>query len=694
MRKRRKRTLACYLTAALLFLSTLFYFSTFLEVSYFVHAHTRASSILGSIRTLNRFSVDLHSGIGTQRITNLSQKCEVLQVAIVCAGYESSFRSVTLVKSLLYHRRQAIKMHFVVDDVAAQILPTLFDTWQLPSVEVLFYNSTSFINRVSWIPNRHYSREYGLLKLILTDIFPDSIKKVAVLDTDVLFVEDIARLWEFWSEMNSAQALAVVENLSDWYMINASSSRKPWPAWKRGFNTGVMLMDLEKLRNMNWTFLWEEITAENLKDFGATQLADQDIINAVISRKPGIVYKLPCEWNLQMGYQSRQNLCPARISELKVVHWNSPKKTRTQNPYAIFFRRHFQTFTQMDGNLLRTEMLRCSTELKSSELHSVYDYEDNDDGCGELRHARNIKYRTQLFIRRYAHQVDDIDVTLSTQLSMDRFVLFESLLNYWSGPISAAIYLSDSELAQLMQYLADTKVFYDRSDIAIHAVFKEGVHFPINYLRNVALNATRTPFVFLADVDFLPMPGLYELIRERLSSNSPLSGKAFVIPAFESKGYRNPIVPASKAELLVLLDTGRIQIFRQDIWTQGHAATDYDRWRTTDTEYSVAWRTDYEPYVVVARNETPPYDNRFVGFGWNKVSHIMSLNAAGFDFIVLPGVFIVHQPHSASFEIAKYRSSPIYRRCLKALKGEFVRDLLRWNGNQRSNRSDERSAFL
>lgn len=54
-------------------------------------------------------------------------------MAIVCAGYESSFRSVTLVKSLLYHRRHAITMHFVVDDVAAQILPTLFDTWQLPS---------------------------------------------------------------------------------------------------------------------------------------------------------------------------------------------------------------------------------------------------------------------------------------------------------------------------------------------------------------------------------------------------------------------------------------------------------------------------------------------------------------------------------------------------------------------------------
>uniref|UniRef100_F1KY88 Glycosyltransferase-like protein n=2 Tax=Ascaris suum TaxID=6253 RepID=F1KY88_ASCSU len=690
MRKKRKRTLACYVAIALLFLSVLFYFSAFVEVSYFVRVHAKAS-LLENIKILNRLNADTSDGLGLQAITEWPQECEVLQVAIVCAGYESSFRSVTLVKSLLYHRRHAITMHFVVDDVAAQILPTLFDTWQLPSVNVIFYNSSLFINRVSWIPNRHYSREYGLLKLALTDIFPENLKKVVVLDTDLLFVEDIARLWAFWSQMNSAQALAVVENLSDWYIVNASSNRKPWPAWNRGFNTGVMLMDLEKLRTMNWTLLWKEVAADNLKEFGATQLADQDIINAVISRKPEIVYKLPCEWNLQMGYQSRQNLCPARISDLKIVHWNSPKKTRTRNPYAVFFRRHFQTFTQMDGNLLRTEMLRCSNELRSSELRSVYEYEESDDGCGDLRHARNIKYRIQLFIRRYAHQSDDADVTLTTQLSMDRFVLFESLLAFWTGPVSAAIYLSDSELTQLMQYLADTKVFRNRTDIALHAVFKEGVHFPINYLRNVALNATNTPFVFLADVDFLPMPGLYELIRKRLSSGLPLKGKAFVVPAFESKGYRSSVVPASKAELLVMLDTGQVQIFRQDVWIQGHASTDYDRWRTTQTEYSVAWRTDYEPYVVVARNETPPYDNRFVGFGWNKVSHIMSLNAAGFDFIVLPDVFIVHQPHSASFEIAKYRSSSVYRRCLKSLKGEFVRDLVRANMKQRSTRGEEQS---
>ncbi len=34
-------------------------------------------------------------------------------------------------------------------------------------------------------------------------------------------------------------------------------------------------------------------------------------------------------------------------------------------------------------------------------------------------------------------------------------------------------------------------------------------------------------------------------------------------------------------------------------------------------------------------------DERFTGFGWNKVSHIMELSRAKYKFIVLPDVYIV-----------------------------------------------------
>lgn len=77
--------------------------------------------------------------------------------------------------------------------------------------------------------------------------------------------------------------------------------------------------------------------------------------------------------------------------------------------------------------------------------------------------------------------------------------------------------------------------------------------------------------------------------------------------------------------------------------------------------FQVLWEPDYEPYVVV-RKDIPEYDTRFVGFGWNKVSHIMELEAQGYDFIVLPNAFIIHMPHAPSFDIAKFRGSSQYRR--------------------------------
>ena len=39
---------------------------------------------------------------------------------------------------------------------------------------------------------------------------------------------------------------------------------------------------------------------------------------------------------------------------------------------------------------------------------------------------------------------------------------------------------------------------------------------PINYLRNVAVNNSRTPFTFYVDVDLVPNPALYDSLRRRL----------------------------------------------------------------------------------------------------------------------------------------------------------------------------------
>ncbi|XP_071384806.1 xylosyl- and glucuronyltransferase LARGE2s-like, partial [Centroberyx affinis] len=69
------------------------------------------------------------------------QKCELIHVACVCAGHNASRDVVTLVKSILFHRRNPLHFHFITDTVANRILSSLFQSWMVPSVQVSFYDA-------------------------------------------------------------------------------------------------------------------------------------------------------------------------------------------------------------------------------------------------------------------------------------------------------------------------------------------------------------------------------------------------------------------------------------------------------------------------------------------------------------------------------------------------------------------------
>ena len=51
-------------------------------------------------------------------------------------------------------------------------------------------------------------------------------------------------------------------------------------------------------------------------------------------------------------------------------------------------------------------------------------------------------------------------------------------------------------------------------------------------------------------------------------------------------------------------------------------------------------------YLLIKKTPTLPlYDERFVGYGWNKVQWIENLRMAGYNFYVFEHGFIIHCPH-------------------------------------------------
>lgn len=58
---------------------------------------------------------------------------QVIHVAVVCAGHSASRQVVTLIKSILFHRRNPLHFHFISDGIAEKILTYLFQTWAIPA---------------------------------------------------------------------------------------------------------------------------------------------------------------------------------------------------------------------------------------------------------------------------------------------------------------------------------------------------------------------------------------------------------------------------------------------------------------------------------------------------------------------------------------------------------------------------------
>ena len=111
------------------------------------------------------------------------------------------------------------------------------------------------------------------------------------------------------------------------------------------------------------------------------------------------------------------------------------------------------------------------------------------------------------------------------------------------------------------------------------------------------------------------------------------------------------------------IQNGTAEGFHLSHFPQGHGPTRYDKyWETNDLLandgpesvwkylYEIEYENNFEPYVVIAATDVPLYDERFCGYGLNKVSHLKSiaksLKYTGFS--VLPGVFLVAPFHERS----------------------------------------------
>lgn len=301
-------------------------------------------------------------------------------------------------------------------------------------------------------------------------------------------------------------------------------------------------------------------------------------------------------------------------------------------------------------------------------------------------------------------------VAIVTQLSLDRLGRLHYLCNSWgngydncSGHVVAAILDEDRTIECLsnndntsgkkqIEALEEMVALIPNCSLETILVGKSlqySSSYPINALRNIALQACTTEFVFLLDVDCIPSnDALYNMIgtAERLSSLRKMcteEAAAIVVPCFEpSSSYiEAPISPTfscSDALKKVCFScagspNSGLQPFMGDRFNRGHRATDFTRlaniWneRLSSTDnaahtprfYPITFEEGFEPYVIVNRLYAPLYDEALTGYGRNKALHLYHLHRMGFSFLVCADACLVHLPHPATVDRGRLLGAPV-----------------------------------
>ena len=311
-------------------------------------------------------------------------------------------------------------------------------------------------------------------------------------------------------------------------------------------------------------------------------------------------------------------------------------------------------------------------------------------------HVRQI-WKSQK-MRRYS------DVALVTHLSIDMLSKLEYQCEHWSSRVAAAIYVKlpyeeepvgNPFTEEVNQTLADAEeevnAFFTRVQelpctmdvlLAYEEYHSADVYFqlyPINALRNRALQLADAEHVLVTDVDVVPntdlshdlhIISLYETLS-RVTENR----QVIILPAITVTGSEeDPLTTARWANrslegverVQAMYEKGKIKQFETIRSPQAQWDTDLERWFNSTRPYRLTdIHPEYEPYYLAKKATLPWYDERFRGLKINRALHTWHLYQSGFMFVVTPRAYVVHVPHVKGLTWLETRRRGHYKKMMR-----------------------------
>ncbi len=395
---------------------------------------------------------------------------------------------------------------------------------------------------------------------------------------------------------------------------------------------------------------------------GAWFRVSADLLNATAVGESSLdALAMIASWRWDDGSVDDGVVLPFPLSRSAVRDWTQlclavhlPKGRHVQNVHVYFHRHDYRTGSLFIDDTFVRPLVQFGSSFR--ELHGLAEVDLRR--CASV-HAqppsRKALYRSEtpapasalhlIAERRPEHG----QLTIAVPLTADRVLRLEALSRlFGGGPVSAAVLVRSEDdarrFARIWRRRAWLRNHVDVQFIYLGPTGTEIAPIPINALRNAAVRIARTAFVVMLDVDMTPATGAFSCFRDAggrylRAMLPPGSRRILTLPVFVAEsGYR----PArDKDELMNQLGMRRGTTYCLDSQKPVRVA----RWYRENEPYETRFMNGYEPYGIGRRDEYPKFDERFVGYGFNKISWALGAERDGYSMVVLHDAFVTHLNH-------------------------------------------------
>ncbi|XP_051862953.1 glucoside xylosyltransferase 2 isoform X2 [Drosophila albomicans] len=297
----------------------------------------------------------------------------IIHIVVVTCGQRSQETLIMIKSAILFNYYQEY-LRFIIfteDPLTdtlkeklsdwSEIVPQTFDFQLLP---LKFPNQSESEWKTLFKP---CAAQRLFLPLLLTEV--DSLLYV---DTDILFLSPVTDIWKFFGRFNESQIAALApehenENIG-WYNRFA---RHPFYG-RLGVNSGVMLMNLTRMRNFNW----EQHVLPIYKEYKLRiTWGDQDIINILFYYHPDKLHIMPCEYNYRPDHCMYMSICNTSHSGIKLLHGNRGYFHLNKQPLFKIIYSAIESY-QLGTNVYTNFLMPLRASLSAQAV--------NESTCGKI----------------------------------------------------------------------------------------------------------------------------------------------------------------------------------------------------------------------------------------------------------------------------------------------------------------------